>query len=488
VSWSDDLDTERGKARAMRSLIRRIAAVLRTAQVHYSDNPALAEAVEILRTQMAPLMRLHKTLKIEVGPDDMTVNGEQIADSGDRPEPDLLTPLLRRRRFVGIEFSRVPSGAEFRTFLGVWRTWRPGEKEDESFNETLGKAGVRSLRIVLRRRRSKSADHHPAYSYDDVLHAYCALLAIAERVTDPGTSAEPITHRKSDAALQTLSDMVMNCPEVLLPMTSHRDPARYECVHAANTAVLAMLLGRRVGLGAEAVLDLGRGGLHADVAMALLANDARDTSGPMDRETIARVLVHPIESFLMSVARGLDPGGRARAIVAYEHHTGVDGEGYPGPAPGGGPHLFSRIVAVADAYDALAHDRGDRAGLPRPLALEALHQEADRRLDRRLLHAFFAMLGRFPPGSIVRLDRGEIAIIASPASDLRLFDRPVLYLIRDRAGDPLRAPRRVDLAQHRGERGGRIASVLNDQLFPERLVSILFRAGGVEPDPRSAHP
>ncbi len=484
MSWSPpgglDLDTPRGRAVALRGLVRRVAAVLRTAQVHYSDNPALAEATEILRGQMTPLMELHGTITIEVGPAGISINDDPSAltSSGERPEPDLLTPLLRRRRFAGLTFSRVPSQAELRAFLGVWRSWRPGVQADESFNETLRKAGVRSVKVVLPRRHAPRRDHEPGRSWDDVLHAYCALLAVAERATDPGTSADPKTARKTEAALQSVADMVMTCPELLLPMTSHRDPARYESVHAANTAVLAMLLGRRVGLGAEAVLDIGRGGLHADVAMALLANDARDTTGPMDRETIARVLAHPIEGFLMSLSTRLDAGSRARAIVGYEHHTGVDGAGYPGPAPGGGPHLFSRIVAIADAFDALAHDRGDRAGLPRPLALEALYQEAGRRLDRRLLHAFFAMVGRFPPGSIVRLDRGDIALVASPAGDLRLFDRPTLLLIRDRTGTPLRAPRRVELAKQRGERGGRISSVLNDRLFPERLVPLLVRSAG----------
>jgi HD-GYP domain-containing protein (c-di-GMP phosphodiesterase class II) len=480
VSWSPpvgyDLDTPRGRAVALRSLVRRVAAVLRTAQVHYSDNPALAEAAEILRGQMGPLIELHGTLSIEVGPDGMTINDDPSAmlSSGDRPEPDLLTPLLRRRRFAGLAFSRVPSKSELRAFLGVWRSWRSGDQDDSSFNETLKTAGVKSVKVLLPRRQA-AATHDGSPSYSRTLQAYCALLAVAERAADSGTSSDPQTNRKTEAALQGVADLVMECPEFLLPMTSHRDPSRYESVHAANTAVLGMLLGRRVGLGAEAVLDIGRGGMHADVAMALLANDARDTSGPMDRETTARVLAHPIESFLMSVGRDLDAGGRARAIVGYEHHTGVDGAGYPGPAPGGTPHLFSRIVAIADAFDALAHDRGDRAALPRPLALEALYQEAGRRLDRRLLHAFYAMVGRFPPGSIVRLDRGEIAIVASPASDLRLFDRPTLYLIRDRNGIASTAPRRVELAKHRGERGGRVSSVLNDRLFPERLVPILIR-------------
>ncbi len=485
MSWSPpagyDLETPRGRAGALRGLVRRVAAVLRTAQVHYSDNPALAEATEILRGQMEPLMKLHGSLTIEVAPTGIAINDDPSAmvTTGERPEPDLLTPLLRRRRFAGIEFSRVPSQAELRAFLGVWRSWRPGAQDDASFNETLRKAGVRSVKVVLPRRHAPRPRTEAGHSYDDVLHAYCALLAVAERATDPGTTADPKTERKTEAALQSIADMVMVCPDLLLPMTSHRDPARYESVHAANTAVLAMLLGRRVGLGAEAVLDIGRGGLNADVAMALLANDARDTSGPMDRETIARVLSHPVEGFLMSLGRRLDARGRARAIVAYEHHTGVDGAGYPGPAPGGGPHLFSRIVAIADAFDALAHDRGDRAGLPRPLALEALYQEAGRRLDRRLLHAFYAMVGRFPPGSVVRLDQGEIALVAAPPPDLRLFDRPTLFLIRDRTGAALRTPRKVELAKHRGERGGRITSVLNDRLFPERLVPILVSAVGI---------
>jgi hypothetical protein len=160
--------------------------------------------------------------------------------------------------------------------------------------------------------------------------------------------------------------------------------------------------------------------------------------------------------------------------VSYEHHCGGDGEGYPTAAPENQPHLYSRIVSIADGYDALVHDRGDRMGLARPVALEVLYQEAGKRFDRVLLHEFFGMLGRFPPGSVVRLQEGHIAMAAAPSWEALMFDRPSLLLIRTPKGRPIHPPRPLDLGLQRGERSTRITHVLDDRLFPEQLIGLVL--------------
>ena len=119
------------------------------------------------------------------------------------------------------------------------------------------------------------------------------------------------------------------------------------------------------------------------------------------------------------------------------------------------------------------NDRADRPGLPRPLALEVLDEEAAARLDARLLREFFAMTGRFPPGSVVRLQEGWIAMTATPSPDPRMFDRPNVIVIRNPQGNAVR-PRLLPLAEQRGERSTRIAQVLDERLFPERLIPLML--------------
>ena len=65
------------------------------------------------------------------------------------------------------------------------------------------------------------------------------------------------------------------------------------------------------------------------------------------------------------------------------------------------------------------------------------------------------------------------AMTAMPSDDPRMFDRPDIVVIRDPRGRPVR-PRLLSLSELIGERSTRIAQVLDDRLFPERLVPLLL--------------
>jgi len=469
-----DLTTPEPRLAAFRGLTRQVAAVLRTAQVHPPETPALAEATDALGALVRTLVRRLGPLRITVV-DGVHVNDEPVQGSSRSREPDLLTPLLRRRRFHGVEFARAPTPSELRSFLGIWRTWRSTEAGGESFNDALRAAGVRSVRAIVPNDRVDPIGEDPAHTFHDAMTAYCALLAVADELANPGNAGADLP-RKTEAALHGVGAVVVASPDMLLPMTTHRDDTRYEAVHAANCAALAMLLARAAGLGPESIVDVGRGGLYCDLAMAMLVSDARHQAGALQRDVASRVRRHPMEGFVLSLTGdGLDEGVRARAIVAYEHHIGLDDKGYPGPAPAGRIHIFSRIVAVADGYDALCHDRGDRHGTPRPLILETLAKEAGGRYDPLLLQRFFSLMGRFPPGSVVRLNTGEIGIVARPARDPRMFDRPLVYLVREPRGGPLPTPVPVDLSRADRGRPAWIIEVLEERLVPDRLIPLLAR-------------
>jgi hypothetical protein len=113
------------------------------------------------------------------------------------------------------------------------------------------------------------------------------------------------------------------------------------------------------------------------------------------------------------------------AIAAYEHHAGVDRKGFP--ALDHEIHLVSRVVAIADAYDALIAAPPDAPPLSPPDALARM--VGNPQFDQLLLRVFVNALGVYPVGSLVELTTGETAIVeAAPAGpDL---DRPRVRVVR----------------------------------------------------------
>ena len=465
----------------IRALVLRLAGVIRTARIHTTRNRALAEAIDELQARLVPAVEELGELLIRIDGSMLRVNGTIVAElkSGAMVELRALGRDFDDRGVGGLHLRGAPTTEQLAAFLGLWRSrgHLPADEGASLLNQALAALSVTTIAVLPPRGEPdfRPGEGAAGHSHADVLRAYTALLAVGELMETAETSTDPKTTRRADAAVNRAGDVVAAAPELAMLVATHRHPGRYTPVHAANTCMLSMLVARRLGLGLEGILDVGRGALLADVGMGLSAPDTRSRPGELGDAATAGVLDHPLRGFALGLGgESMGPRERAQLVVAWEHHCGVDGEGYPASAPGDSPHLYARIVSICDAYDALVHDRADRSGLPRPLALEALYQEAGSRFDRRLLHVLFGMLGRFPPGSIVRLREGHIGLVLAPADDVRLFDRPLLLLTRGPGGGVLAEPVEVDLSAQQGERASRITHVLDERLFPEQVIPLIF--------------
>ncbi len=76
---------------------------------------------------------------------------------------------------------------------------------------------------------------------------------------------------------------------------------------------------------------------------------------------------------------------KAAGIIANEHHERWDGMGYPQGKAGNDIHIFGRITAVADVFDALANDRCYKKAWPLDRILELFKNERGRQFDPALV-------------------------------------------------------------------------------------------------------
>jgi HD-GYP domain-containing protein (c-di-GMP phosphodiesterase class II) len=162
---------------------------------------------------------------------------------------------------------------------------------------------------------------------------------------------------------------------------------------------------------------------------------------PGHPEELISTTTHPhtaVSLVRLIAGGGIGRSSLTRAIVASEHHV-LLGERYDWGDQRPRSHLFSRIVAVADAYDALTGGLGSEDGVPMmPLdALQYLASDPAGRVDLRLVDVLINILRAFPVGTLVVLDNGESAKVTSQAGGTR-WDRPVVKTLTD-------PPRSVDL-------------------------------------------
>ncbi|MGP1345627.1 MAG: HD-GYP domain-containing protein [Phycisphaerales bacterium] len=258
--------------------------------------------------------------------------------------------------------------------------------------------------------------------------------------------------------------------------------------HSTEVAYLSLLLGLRldgyiidqrrrvsahrakdiVNLGLGALLhDIGLVGTHADAESGIVdADPDQPPEGHYDADgrfiagltaTQRDWLEHPVRGY-QQVRAALHP--TASAIVLH-HHQAYDGSGFPRwpaiqalrgpadaerpdavhaddedtPAPAGEDiHVFSRIVAVADAFDRVRHTPSPRidGGAPIPIVAAQnalLHEPWSRRLDPVVLRALLAVVPAYGPGTLVRLSDGRSAAVTKSHPENPC--RPTVHVLGD---------------------------------------------------------
>ena len=98
-------------------------------------------------------------------------------------------------------------------------------------------------------------------------------------------------------------------------------------------------------------------------------------------------------------------------VVAFEHHLRSDGTGYPVGVSRSKLNLATMLCSIADVYDAMRSQRAYQGSLPTQRILEVMKQADGHQFDQHLVRRFTQLLGIYPPGNLVLLDDGAIAVV-----------------------------------------------------------------------------
>lgn len=232
-------------------------------------------------------------------------------------------------------------------------------------------------------------------------------------------------------------------PEAMMFLAQIRHKDEYTSEHSFDVCVYAIVLGRQIGMQPNELENLGTSGLLHDMGKVSIPPEVLLKKGQLTDEEFALMKKHTLfgRDILMS-SRNLFSGA---VDVAYAHHENMDGSGYPRGLQGHQLSQNTRIVAVADRYDAITSERVYQKGRTHMEAITLLNKAASKQhLDNSLTVGFVSALGVFPAGSIVELTSGEIAIVLSQNPQHRL--RPQILVVRDSRQLPV-TNRYVDLAE-----------------------------------------
>jgi HD-GYP domain-containing protein (c-di-GMP phosphodiesterase class II) len=243
-------------------------------------------------------------------------------------------------------------------------------------------------------------------------------------------------------AVQMVVDQILNNEISMVGLTTIRDYDEYTFTHSVNVCIFSVALGKKLGLSKMQLCDLGMAALLHDVGKARIPPDVLNKAGKLDEREWRIIQAHPWYGALTLFSmRGYEEIPYRSILVAHEHHLKTDLTGYPKVVRPRTLGIFSRIVSVADGFDAATTRRVYQSVPIEPdQVLREMWENPNRGYDRVLVKALINLIGVYPVGTCVILDTFEVAVVAAPNPDGEQLKRPLVRIAVDADGGPVPPP------------------------------------------------
>ena len=298
---------------------------------------------------------------------------------------------------------------------------------------------------------------------------YSQSVAVTRDVINSVRIGKTPNIRKIKRVVQGIVDQVLNEETSLIGLTAIRDYDEYTFTHSVNVCIFSVALGRRLGMTKLQLYELGLAALMHDIGKSRVPLDLLQKTGELTDEEWKWMAAHPWLGVLVlfQFRRQQEELSYRAMTVCHEHHMKTDLTGYPKVVRPRQMSLLSKIVSIADGYDAATSRRVYKTEPLAPSAvLEEMRDNPRRGLDPVLVKAFINLLGIYPVGTLVVLDTFELAVVSASNPNPEALSRPIVKIISDALGNRVSPPLLADLAIP--EAGGQYARTIIKTADPDR--------------------
>ena len=236
-----------------------------------------------------------------------------------------------------------------------------------------------------------------------------------------------IDSKLAKEAVAECVNSVLHSPDAMLWLTHLKNKDEYTAQHSLNVCVLAIVLGRHLNFSEKDLNIVGLCGMMHDMGKMLIPLTILNKPGKLEWNELHIMQSHTtLGHELLQSSDNMHPFAIETALT---HHERLDGKGYPRQIKPSGISNFAKIVTIVDMYDAMTSDRIYQKGRTHLEATHVMTNMAGTHLDPTLVIKFIESLGVYPPGCLVEMTNGGIAIVIECNEKLKL--RPKIITILD---------------------------------------------------------
>lgn len=238
---------------------------------------------------------------------------------------------------------------------------------------------------------------------------------------------------------------IMRTTRQYLSFTDIKIRDSYTVSHSLNAAVLSLLLGIDAGLDRNRQRDIFLGALFHDIGMNFINENVFMKNGKLDIQEFIKIKEHPQKGY--EIFKDFSFATAFMKIIVLEHHEKMDGSGYPRNLINHEIHQLTRIVAVADTYDAITSDRSYSRAISPNEALQHMVSASGKQLDSKFVDLFIRKVMPYPEGCLVTLSDKRTALVATvqESDPMRPIVIPIDHTTKTLQNTPIDLTKESDL-------------------------------------------
>jgi putative nucleotidyltransferase with HDIG domain len=453
---------------AIAGVVRLLGASLKNRSLYPPTHPLVQSPVDKCRAELAPFFIDRSELALTVSDGTLVFEGVPIFQLTSSLE--LFTARLGAIGLPAVIFERGVSIGDIELFVRFLHETKETGLPIPEVKARLGRLGVTHIRVTATEDEEKDDFTRAKEVYGNALNVVVrALKDVREGKTPDGG--------ESDRAVREMSGMVSRNRDAMLALTLIKNFDEYTYNHSVNVSVISLAVSETLGMPETERISIGVGGLLHDVGKTQLALDLIRKPGTLTIREFEEIKKHPEEGFAI-LGKMTNIRESTRSVVR-EHHMRFDRTGYPRPEPEYRMNPHSYVIAVADCYDALTTMRSYQKARTPQEALRIMRILAGKSLDPDLVELLERSFGVYPVGTMVRLNTMEVGVVTgiSDAGNVQ----PKVAILFDRSGNPMPAPKGVDLME--SDPSGRprrmILGTVNPLLLPPVPISEVLQSVSV---------
>jgi len=256
----------------------------------------------------------------------------------------------------------------------------------------------------------------------------CKTLASIKKVFDEFTEKSEITYFSLNAVSNMAKELVINIlakDEIIINIIELKGYDDYTYRHCLCVAILSISIGIKLGFSTNELVEVATSGLLHDIGKLNIPINILNKPSKLTNEEFEVIKKHP-ENGYVQLGKQMILSSE-ELIGVFTHHEKYDGTGYPNGLAGENIHLFGRILAIADVYDAITSDRPYRKACFPNEAIEFMMSHANVHFDYELLLSFLKIVAAYPAGTIVSLSNEQTAIVVKNNEQNTL--RPIIRIL-----------------------------------------------------------